>query len=274
MHMKLRLGQPVHATDGAFGQLADIVVDPTAAAVTHIVVSPAKQHQQARLVPIWLVTVDNGIVNVALTAPYVRQLQRVAFDDFVRADAAVGVTGPWDIGSEDLIARPYLDIEDLPTGETRALTDVTQMKKSDCEIRRRSEVTTSDLHLVGHVEGFIASDGHLVGCVVQIGLPGQRHHKIVPMDAVEQVYDREIILTLSNEEFTALPRSSGIAVPGSSPLEVIDLRTKRIADALRDSASRLAARTRQRYRRAETESDRDQAVRDHYAAHIPSLGAR
>ncbi len=255
--MKLRLGQPVHATDGVFGELADIVVDPTAAAVTHIVIAPTKQHQQARLVPIWLVSVKDEIVQIALEGSYIRQLQRVAFDDFVRAENEVVVGGQWDVGSEDLIARPYWDVETLSDAEAQALAGSKRVYDRDCEIRRRSEVTTSDFHHVGYVEGFIASKNHLIGCVVQEGIRGLRHHKVVPMDVIDQVYDREIILSLTNEEFAAIPRCAGLDLAGSSPLEILDLRTKRILDEVRDSASRLAARTRHRYHRTHREPEHD-----------------
>ena len=255
--MKLRIGQVVHSTDGVFGELADIVVDPTSATVTHIVVEPSKQHQQARLVPIWLVDVVNEIVQIALGGSYIRQLQRVGFDDFVRPSEKIDIGDQWDVGSEDLIARPYWDIDELVDGENEALAGSKRVAKAECEIRRHSEVTTSDFHLVGHVAGFIASESHLMGCVVQIGLPGLRHHKVVPMDAVAEVYDREIILSLTEHEFAALPRSPGLDSTDISALDLIDARTRRVADVLRDSASRLAARTRHRYQRAPADSNHD-----------------
>lgn len=255
--MKLRIGQAVHSTDGVFGELADIVVDPTSATVTHIVVEPSKQHHQARLVPIWLVSVEDETVNIALAAPFVRQLQRVAFDDFMRAKGEIAVGDQWDVGKEDLIVAPFWDAQALPTDERLALDLSGTVSKADCEIRRRSEVTTSDFHVVGHVEGFITSGSHLIGCVVVTGILGRRHHKIVPMDLVDQVYDREIILRLGKAEFAAIPRSPGLDLPGLSPNAVVDLRTKRMSDAVRDSASRLAARSRHRYHRSAATTERD-----------------
>jgi len=246
--MRLRLGMSVHATDGSFGHLADIVVDPTARTVTHIVVSPTAAHQQARLVPIWLVSVEAETANVALTAPHIRQLQRVAFEDFVPAKPETAVDEHWDLGSEDLIARPYWDIETLSDVSLTDISPSSPVAKNDCEIRRRSEVTTSDFYLAGHVEGFVASKNQVLGVVVQLGIPGKRTHKIVPMDLVSQVHNSEIILSMTKDDFIALPSARGLEEARSFG-ESIDLHGKRLVDSVRDSASRLAIRTRDRYRR-------------------------
>ena len=50
--MRLQLGGKVQCTDGPFGDLADVVVDPIARRVTHLVVQPHKHHERARLVPV------------------------------------------------------------------------------------------------------------------------------------------------------------------------------------------------------------------------------
>ena len=42
--MRLELGSPVNCTDGPFGELADVVVDPTKRRVTHLVVDPDGDH--------------------------------------------------------------------------------------------------------------------------------------------------------------------------------------------------------------------------------------
>jgi sporulation protein YlmC with PRC-barrel domain len=38
--VRLELGSPVNCTDGPFGELAEIVIDPTKRRVTHLVVEP------------------------------------------------------------------------------------------------------------------------------------------------------------------------------------------------------------------------------------------
>jgi hypothetical protein len=40
--MRLELGRPIRCSDGEFGELADVVVDPTTKRVTHVVARPHK----------------------------------------------------------------------------------------------------------------------------------------------------------------------------------------------------------------------------------------
>lgn len=49
-----------------FGELGDIVVDPVAGDVTHLVIQPHNDHFQARLVPIGLVSEDPAGLTVQL----------------------------------------------------------------------------------------------------------------------------------------------------------------------------------------------------------------
>src|SRR5687768_6588660 len=52
--MRLDLGSPVRCTDGDFGELADVVLEPASKRVTHLVVAPHGRPGDARLVPILL----------------------------------------------------------------------------------------------------------------------------------------------------------------------------------------------------------------------------
>ena len=52
--MRLELGNRVRCTDGVYGELADIVIDPLEKRVTHLVVTPEQREGEARLVPIQL----------------------------------------------------------------------------------------------------------------------------------------------------------------------------------------------------------------------------
>ena len=50
--MRLDLGCAVHCSDGAFGEIADVVIDPTTRRVTHLVVQPHGRLESALLVPV------------------------------------------------------------------------------------------------------------------------------------------------------------------------------------------------------------------------------
>ena len=52
--MRLELGRPVRCSDGPFGELVDIVIDPTKKRVTHLVVRAHGLDGVSRLVPVEL----------------------------------------------------------------------------------------------------------------------------------------------------------------------------------------------------------------------------
>lgn len=206
--MKLRLGEPVSATDAPFGELADIVVDPKALTVTHIVVEPRNQHYQARLVPIWLVTDGPNGLTIQLDTAHLRQLTRVAMNDFVQLGETLNVDDGWDIGTEDVVYSPYQNASvDMGFYDGHVGISYDRIPRGECEIRRESEVATSDGKTVGHVDGFVAEDEQLTAIVVRAGLPGLRHNVLVPFGSVDKVRTDMIKLTLSRDDFKQLPQN-------------------------------------------------------------------
>ena len=101
--VQLRLGEPVSALDGPFGELADIVIDPHSRVVTHVVIEPRHHHHQARLVPIGLVSADGDRIQVDLDSDRLRLLERVVDIDYLRMTDPITVDGNWDIGTEDVL---------------------------------------------------------------------------------------------------------------------------------------------------------------------------
>jgi sporulation protein YlmC with PRC-barrel domain len=79
--MRLELGKAVRCSDERYGKLADIVIDPIAKRVTHLVVRPEKGDDIARLVPIELVEPDKDDdtreIKLRCTAEGVRGLEHV-----------------------------------------------------------------------------------------------------------------------------------------------------------------------------------------------------
>ncbi|MDH4279612.1 MAG: hypothetical protein OEW83_16190 [Acidimicrobiia bacterium] len=204
---RLWLGQPVHATDGPFGELADIVVDPTTRRVTHLVIEPHHQHLQARLVPVELVQNADKIVEILLDGTGIRHLQTVAESDFVAFDQAVDPGDGWDVGTEDVVT-PTDDAVELEQGWDRNKVGVSydRIPKGHCEIRRRSEVV-ADCHRVGHVDGFVADGDSLAAVIVRTGVPGTHHNVLVPMGSVVAVRNDRIDPSVSRDQFHRLPTS-------------------------------------------------------------------
>lgn len=211
----LRLGQPVDALDGHFGELADIVIDPHARVVTHIVVEPRHHHYQARMVPIDLVSADGDRIHIDLDGSRLRHLQRIVDIDYLRLTDPVTVDGNWDIGTEDVLAMPYSWGSTAMTSydDTTAMIQWDRVPKGECEVRRSSAVLVDGDRCVGHVAGFVADGDHLTGVVVERGHLGLAHHTLVPMGSVARVANDHVKLDMDAETFKALPHAADLQGP-------------------------------------------------------------
>jgi|GEM_PF-824725 len=205
--MRLRIGQTVNATDGRFGTLGDIVVDPLFQTVTHVVAEPDKQFHQARLVPIWLIREDDSALKVSLDLAHLHRLERVSRADYRRLGRTAHLGDEWDIGTVDVLYAPDLGYEiDLQWQDDRVGATYERIPRADIEIRRTSAVVTRNGRTVGHVEGLTSDDSdHITAVVVRAGLPGFRHDVMLPLAAIAEVRNDQIKLTLDRHEFNLLP---------------------------------------------------------------------
>jgi sporulation protein YlmC with PRC-barrel domain len=244
--MKLRLGQPVHTTDGHFGEVGDIVIDPVERVVTHLVVEPHHRHYQARLVPIRLVSIDGDDVKVAIDSDHLRSLQRVADSEFVRLDQTIDLGPDWDLGTEDVTSVPNTGvIYEMVNFEDGVTVSYDRIPRGECEIRSSSMVSTADGHDGGTVEGFIADGTHLVGVVVRTRRRGLRHYAVVPMSAVAKVRTDLIVLNLDKAALDQVPASDGVMGSADAPstLARLEHRASKTVGAL---VTKLTALLRRR----------------------------
>lgn len=203
--MRLRLGQAVYATDALFGELGDIVIDPEARTVTHLVVQPHRRHYQARLVPIWLTEVEGDTIRVGLDTLHLRQLQRVNFGEYVRYGDPIELDGEWDVGITEVIYAPHMDPDfDGNIIDHQVEMAFDRIPKDECEIRRESEVVTSDQFAVGSVDGVLTDGDQLVAVIVRAG---RKHHVAVPLRSVARVLNDRIELAIDRASFQDLPTS-------------------------------------------------------------------
>lgn len=211
--MKIRLDQPVSTTDGPFGELGDVVIDPIRRSITHVVVEPHHRHYQARLVPIDLVDITDAGVTVRLDEQHLRALQSVADTDFVRMTDPIDLGDDWDVGIEHIVALPYStsngtfgEVPQYPDGiSNSASVSFDRVPKGECEIRRESAVISADDHTVGIVDGFIADDFHIEGVIVRTGWIGFRHLVVIPIGSVTRVANDRITIGLDRHRFSRLP---------------------------------------------------------------------
>jgi sporulation protein YlmC with PRC-barrel domain len=210
--MRLDVGTSVGCTDGPFGELADVVIDPTQNRVTHLVVQPRHTLGAARLVPVDLAEAADGESEIALrcTVDEAGELTTVTESAYIRM-GEVPVTDPdWDVGVEDVLAMPYYSSMDpaglYPVGyESSLQMTYDRIPKGEVEIRRSSAVISADGHDLGDVEAFLVDGDHITHIVLERGHFWGRRDVTIPISAVAEVKTDAVTLSLTKDEVGALP---------------------------------------------------------------------
>jgi sporulation protein YlmC with PRC-barrel domain len=208
--MRLELGQPVHCADAAYGELADIVIDPLDKRVTHLVVQPHRDHVQAGLVPVDLVAADAGREIVLLcTVAELGDLPRVQQLEYLRMDTARVDDPDWDVGIENVLAMPYfasVDFDAVVPLDAPVEVSYDRVPKGEVEIQRKSSVFTADGHHLGSVDGFVVGpDGLISHVVLERGHLFGKREVTLPIGAVSRVQNDVVTLSLAKDEAERLP---------------------------------------------------------------------
>lgn len=209
--MRLQLGSPVRCTDGPFGELADIVLAPATRRVTHLVVEPHHRHDQARVVPVELVHLDDGAVALAATVDEVKRLPRAEEFAYSRLGDVRPSDPEWDVGIETVLAMPSYVLPGVGAeplfDDQHISTTYDRVPKGEVELRRQSPVVSADGHGLGHVDGFVV-DGEdaITHLVLEHGHLWRRGRVTVPVSAVARVENDEVTLSLTKDEVAALRR--------------------------------------------------------------------
>ena len=208
--MRLELGKPVVCEGNEVGKLADLVVDPVAKRVTHLVVKPEHGTGTSHLVPIELVERNEqpGIV-LTCSGTELEALPPVEEFTYLRLGALSTDDPEWDVGVSDVLALPYYDSTGLTgpidtVGDMGAVYD--RVPKGEVELRRSSRVLASDGDYIGDVDGFLVDDTeHITHFVLERGHLWGRREVTVPIGAVASVETDAVTLSLSKDEIGALP---------------------------------------------------------------------
>jgi len=209
--MRLELGKPIRCSDGDFGELADVIVDPTTKRVTHLVAKPHKLDGVSRLVPIDLAEAgDDGNEGLTLgcTIDEAEQLLPVQEQAFLRLGQHPVSDPDWDVGVQDVLAMPYYGGEYGPyAGEVDSYgVAYDRVPKGEVEIRRASSVSAAGGELLGQVDGFVVdSDQHITHFVLERGHLWGKREVTIPIGAVATVETDAVTLQLSKDEVGELP---------------------------------------------------------------------
>ena len=206
--MRLDLGSSVHCTDAAFGELADVIVDPISRRITHLVVAPHGHHEHARLVSIDRVRpADDGLA-LELSIAEVEALEPLHESAYVRLGERVVADPDWDIGTEDVLAFPaYQELNGMGTAidpDPHVVISYDRIPKHEVEIRRSSAVISSDGHHLGHVEGFLIGSGETADIILERGHLWGRREVVIPARAIERVQNDVITLSLTKKQVAEL----------------------------------------------------------------------
>ena len=208
--MRLELGTRVSCADGEFGELADVVVDPTTRRVTHLVVEPRGEHRLARLVPIELAEAGeagDAAIRLGATVAEVDSLPAVQEVSYLRVGAFPADDPDWDVGIQEVFALPYFPMDDVATvGPADVVSTYDRIPRNEVEIRRASPVDSADGRRLGHVDGFVVDrDGHITHLVLEHGHLWGRREITIPIDAVAAVETDLVTLRLDKDAVEALP---------------------------------------------------------------------
>jgi sporulation protein YlmC with PRC-barrel domain len=216
--VRLELGRPVNCTDGPFGELVDVVIDPTKRRVTHLVVEPHGDHGEAKLVPIELASPeesDASAISVRCSLEEAGRLEPVEVNAYLRLGESPDLEPGWEMGVESVLAQPYYGYgAGLGMGYESVVAEYDphvsmsydRIPKGDVEIRRASEVTSADGHRLGKVDGFLVDDDDAIThFVLERGHLWGRREVTIPIKSVASVQTDAVTLTLTKDEVEELP---------------------------------------------------------------------
>jgi sporulation protein YlmC with PRC-barrel domain len=210
--MRLEIGVRVRCTDGVYGELADIVIDPLEKRVTHLVVKPEQDEGGARLVPIQLAKSGDDTqreIELACTLGEAQEFESVHEGAYLRLGESPAEDPDWDVGIEDVLAMPYYGVYGVETApgavDSYAVT-YDRVPKGEVEVRRASAVISADGHSLGEVDGFVVdADEHITHFVLERGHLWGRKEVTIPIGAVARVESDAVHVALSKDEVGALP---------------------------------------------------------------------
>jgi sporulation protein YlmC with PRC-barrel domain len=198
------IGSEVACSDGVCGELARVVVDPVARALTHLVVDPKSRRGTGRLVPIGLVesTAEEIRLRCAMS-------EFEALEDAEETRFLPGASGQWGYGQSQMLSQPYygLGMVGVGMGMDAGPQAVTydRVPVGEVEVRRGEHVHATD-GPIGQVQGLVIdpSDHHVTHVLLDEGHLWGKKRVAIPISAVKDVKDG-VRLNLTKDQVRDLP---------------------------------------------------------------------
>ena len=217
--IRLIEGAIVEASDGMFGELADVIIDPKRRRATHLVVQPLHRHDQARLVPLEAVATGGDHVVLTWSTDKIRHSHPIEQTDYIQLGHWPHPDAGWDVGNMSVIARPYFGAGEIGLGlryhevpgrpSHMSITTYDRIPVGTAEIRRASDVVGSDDHVVGHVDGFVVDPDNVISHVIlERGHLWGHREVTIPMSEVESVVSDRLRLRAARDKIDDFPTVS------------------------------------------------------------------
>jgi sporulation protein YlmC with PRC-barrel domain len=206
--MRLELGKSIVCTDGAAGELADVVIDPVKRRVTHLVVQPHDKLGPARLVPVELADGGGHEISLRCTRAEVDGFATVRESAYLRTGELPHDDPDWDIGVEDVLAMPYYTTPDVgvyPAFDEPYMMTYDRVPKGEAEIRRSSAVVSANDEHLGTVEALVVDGEEITHFVLERGHLWGRRDVTIPIGAVEKVESDTVTLRITKDDVGDLP---------------------------------------------------------------------
>jgi sporulation protein YlmC with PRC-barrel domain len=210
------IGAHVSCTDGICGQVIRVVVDPIARTVTHLVVEPPHRSGLGRLVPVDLVDTDPASPDPAGRTGEDLRL-RCTMTEFEKLESAEqtqfvpGTPGYAAYGPEQVVAWPYFGLGGAGVrGNTLIGTSQTvtydTIPLDEVEVRRGAHVHATD-GSIGQVQGLVIepTSHHVTHVLLLEGHLWGRKEVAIPISAVSEVEDDDILLNITKRDVEQLP---------------------------------------------------------------------
>ncbi len=200
------IGAEASCTDGVCGEVRQVVVDPVARAVTHLVVAPKDRLDLARLVPLDLVDASTGEVKLSCTRAEFDHLGAAEETQFASDVAAYGAYGP-----EQMVTWPYYGLGPGLAGVGPEMVSpgvvYDTVPLGEVEVRRDEHVHATDGY-IGRVQGLVIEreSYHVTHVLLQEGHLWGKKEVAIPISAVTRVDpDDGIHLNITKQQIHDLP---------------------------------------------------------------------
>jgi len=203
--VEFTIGARASCSDGLAGLVSQVVVDPVAGTITHLVVEPEGRIGLGRLVPLSRVRASDGQLSLDCTVAEFERLDPAEQTQFIPGSGGYRQYGP-----EQVLAWPYYGLGGSGVaGDTVQAPSETvtydSLPAGEVAFRRGMSVHAADGQ-IGQVEGLVLNprDGRVTHVLLQEGHLWGRKEVAIPIGAVTST-ETGIQLSIAKQDVQDLP---------------------------------------------------------------------